>query len=42
MNCQGVGSMDHSVWWDDEMVMAYRMENNHTTRIVLIISYVLK
>jgi hypothetical protein len=33
------GSMDHSVWQDKETAVAYRMENSHTPRITLIISY---
>jgi hypothetical protein len=42
MNCQHVGSMDHLVWWDEETAMAYRMENSHAARIILIISYAVK
>jgi hypothetical protein len=34
--------MDHPVWWDEETAAAYRMENSHTTRITLIISYAVK
>jgi hypothetical protein len=37
-----MGSMHHLVQWDEEMVAAYRMENSHTARIMLIISYVVK
>jgi hypothetical protein len=39
MNYWCVGSMDHPVWWDVETVVMYHMENRHTTRIMLIISY---
>jgi hypothetical protein len=35
-------SMDHSVRWDKETVAAYRMENSHTKRIILIISFAVK
>jgi hypothetical protein len=42
VNYQEVGSMDHPVWWDKEMVAVYRMEKGHTTRIMLIISYPVK
>jgi hypothetical protein len=34
--------MDHLVWRDEEMVVAYGMENSHTVRITLIVSYVVK
>jgi hypothetical protein len=34
--------MYHLVWWDEEMTMAYHMENSHTARITLVISYVVK
>jgi hypothetical protein len=34
--------MDHLVRWDEKTVVAYRMENSHTTRIMLIISYAVK
>jgi hypothetical protein len=39
MNYLHMGSMDHLVRWDEETVVAYCMENSHTTRIMLIISY---
>jgi hypothetical protein len=37
-----MGSMDHPVWWDEEMAATYHMENRHTARITLIISYAVK
>jgi hypothetical protein len=42
VNYRGVGSMNHLVRWDEEMVAVYHMENNHTARITLIISYSVK
>jgi hypothetical protein len=34
--------MDHPVQWDKETVVAYCMENSHTRRIMLIISFAVK
>jgi hypothetical protein len=42
MNCQGMGSMDHPMLWDEEIVAAYHMENSGTARITLIVSYAVK
>jgi hypothetical protein len=42
MNYQCAGSMDRLVRWDNEMAVVYCMENSHTARIMLIISYAIK
>jgi hypothetical protein len=39
VNCQGVGSMEHPVRWDEETVAAYHMDNGHTARITLIVCF---
>jgi hypothetical protein len=39
MNYLCMGSMDNLVWWDEETAVAYYMENSHTARIMLIVSY---
>jgi hypothetical protein len=42
VNYRCVGSMDHPVRWDEKMAAVYHMENSHTERIMLIISYAVK
>jgi hypothetical protein len=42
MNCRRVGSMDHMMWWDEEMAAVGHMENRHATRIMLFVSYAVK
>jgi hypothetical protein len=32
MSCGRVGSMDHPVWWDEEMVVVDRTECTHAIR----------
>jgi hypothetical protein len=38
-NSWRVGSMDHPVWWDDEMVAAYHMEYSHAVRSLWLHNY---